>query len=172
MLQCNPHTTASSLSCLPDTTHDCTSRESHSYRHVQAGFQSMRIEPFLMQNRTHRVAETMPRYPPRISNPLEHLIYTRFAHRFTGIIPSKKHKRILPRHHFELLYDFQRLGREGHQVRPFHLHTLCRYFPHRFFKIKLTPESTSKLAGANSRKDSADERQEQPADFLYNLREL
>lgn len=61
LYQYNPHTTASSLSCLPDTTHDCTSRESHSYRHAQAGFQSMRIEPFLMQNRTHRVAETMPR---------------------------------------------------------------------------------------------------------------
>lgn len=52
------------------------------------GFNPCRIEPFLVQNRTHRVTETMPRYLPRVSNPLEHLIYTRFAHRFTGVIPS------------------------------------------------------------------------------------
>ena len=69
------------------------------------GFNPCRIEPFLVQNRTHRVAETMPRYLPRVSNPLKHLINTRFAHCFAGIIPPRKHQRILPRHHFELLYD-------------------------------------------------------------------
>jgi len=74
------------------------------------GFNPCRIEPFLVQNRTHRVTETMPRYLPRISNPLKHLINTRFTHRLAGIITSREHKWILPSHHFELLYDFQRLG--------------------------------------------------------------
>lgn len=35
------HTTASSPSALPYTTHGYTSHESRSYRHAQAGFQSM-----------------------------------------------------------------------------------------------------------------------------------
>lgn len=117
------------------------------------GFNPRRIEPFFMQNRTHCVAEAMPCYLPRITNPLEHLIYTRFAHRFAGIISPWEYQWILPSHPFELLYDFQRLGRKGDKMGPLHLHTLGRYFPHRFFKIKLTPESTSEFASANSRED-------------------
>lgn len=38
-------------------------------------------------------------------------------------------------------------------MRLFHLHSLGRNFPHRFFKIKLTPKGTSKFAGANSLND-------------------
>lgn len=119
------NTTASSPSFLQDTTHGCTSRESHSSRHAQAN--PCRIEPFLMQNRTHRVAEAMPRYLPRVSNPLEHLINTRFTHRLAGIISPWEYQWILPSHHFELLYDFQRLGTKGDKMGPFHLHTLGRY---------------------------------------------
>lgn len=75
------------------------------------GFNPCRIEPFLVQNRTHRVTETMPRYLPRIPNPFEYLIHTRFTHRLAGIISPQEYQWILPRYHLELLYDFQRLGR-------------------------------------------------------------
>lgn len=72
-----------------------------------------RIEPFLMQNRTHRVPKTMTSNLPRISNLFEYLINTLFTHRFAWVIAPWEHQRILPRHHFELLYNFQRLDCSG-----------------------------------------------------------
>jgi len=37
---CNPHTTASSPACRPDTAHGCKLHESRSYLHEQTGSQS------------------------------------------------------------------------------------------------------------------------------------
>lgn len=76
-------------------------------------FNPRRIEPFFMQNRTHRVPKTMSCNLSRIPNSFEYLINTRFTHRFAGIISPREYQWILPSNHFELLYDLQRLGREG-----------------------------------------------------------
>lgn len=129
------HTTASFASSLPDIEDGYPSRELSFIDWSQLSLNPSRIEPFLMQNCTHSVPKTMSSSLSRIPNPLEHLINTRFVPRFARIITPRKHQRKLPRHHFELLYDLQRLGRKGDKVRLFHLHSLGRNFPHRFLKI-------------------------------------
>lgn len=98
-----------------------------------------RVEPLIVQDLAHRVAEAVPCQSPLISKQLNHLINAFLRYRLCPIISPYKYQRIHAGNRPQRLKQLHNLFRQLNDMGPFHLHHLMRDLPETLLKVDILP---------------------------------